>query len=311
MQEYLQNVHKYVAFCGLGRYNREYIIENLMRVVGLDRKGSMKFTKKWKTYIATGLIIASFGMLAAGCGSSSGSADTDKPLIVGTNATFVPFESKDDKTQQLTGFDIDMANAIAQHLHRKVEFKNVTFDSLIPSLNTHDIDMAASGMTITPERAQKVLFSMPYYQSGMAIMVKDNSPIKNYEELAGKTIAVQLGSTGATLAHKIPGAQVKEFNHSNEALLELQNGGADAVLVDLPVAQYYVAHHKESHEKVIPYANTKEYFGFAIAKNNPELQKAVNEALTEMKKDGELNKIYQKWFHVDAPDMPTQWPESK
>jgi len=114
-----------------------------------------------------------------------------------------------------------------------------------------------------------------------------------------------LGTTGADLAHKIEGTAVKEFDHSNEALLELQNGGVDATVIDLPVAQYYSTKHPDQHIKFMAYPNTKEYLGLAMNKDNKALQEQINKAIADMKADGEFNTLYKKWFNVDAPaDMP-------
>ena len=101
---------------------------------------------------------------------------------------------------------------------------------------------------------------------------------------------------------------VKNFDHTSDALLELQNGGVEGALIDLPVAQYYVAKHSDQHLTVIAYPNTKEYFGLAMNKKNKDLVDSVNKALTEMKQDGTLNKIYQTWFKTDMPkDIPVTY----
>ena len=117
---------------------------------------------------------------------SSSTTTSNKKLIVGTNATFVPFEFKDDKTQDYAGFDIDLIRAIGKRINKDVELKNVAFDALIPALNTHDIDVAASGMTITKARSEKVLFSSPYYENALAIVYKDSNSIHSLEDLKNK-----------------------------------------------------------------------------------------------------------------------------
>ena len=109
--------------------------------------------------------------LIGGCGSNSTNAPSKNKIVVGTNATFVPFEFKDDKTQDYAGFDIELIRAIGKRINKDVELKNVSFDALIPALNTHDIDVAASGMTITKARSEKVLFSSPYYENALAIVL--------------------------------------------------------------------------------------------------------------------------------------------
>lgn len=258
---------------------------------------------KVKKIILGSLMIVMAGSVVGGCGSDT--ASKNEKIVVGTNATFVPFEFKDDKTGDYTGFDIELIRAIGKRLNKNVELKNVSFDALIPALNTHDIDVAASGMTITKARSEKVLFSSPYYENALAIVYKGATDINSLDDLKGKKVAAQLGTTGADLAHKIDGTIVKEFDHSNEALLELQNGGVDATVIDLPVAQYYSTKHPDQNIKFLAYPNIKEYLGLAINKDNKALQEQINKAIADMKADGEFNTLYKKWFNVDAPaDMP-------
>ena len=258
----------------------------------------MMFNKKVKKLVLGSLMVVMTASLIGGCGSSS--TTTSNKLIVGTNATFVPFEFKDDKTQDYAGFDIDLIRAIGKRINKDVELKNVAFDALIPALNTH-----ASGMTITKARSEKVLFSSPYYENALAVVYKSNDTIHSLDDLKNKKIAAQMGTTGADLAHKIEGAAVKEFDHSNEALLELKNGGVDATVIDLPVAQYYSTKHPDEHIQILAYPNTKEYLGLAFNKDNKALEEEINKAIADMKADGEFNSLYKKWFNVDAPaDMP-------
>ena len=261
-------------------------------------------SKKVKKLMLTGLAVVITAAFVAGCGNDSKPA-AQKKLVVGTNATFVPFEFKNDKTSDYDGFDIELIRAIGKKMNRDVELKNVSFDALIPALTTKDIDVAASGMTITKARSEKVLFSSPYYENALAIIYKDGTTINSLEDLKGLTLAAQLGTTGADLAHKTEGVTVKEFDHSNEALLELKNGGVQAAVIDLPIAQYYSTVHKDENVKVFTYPNTKEYLGLAIGKDNKELQTEINKAIADLKASGEFNTLYKKWFNTDAPaDMP-------
>lgn len=261
-----------------------------------------------KKLITTGLVALGVVAILGGCGMSTQDTAKADVLKVGTNATFVPFEFKNEGSEELQGFDIDVVKEVAKRTNKTIEFKNVPFDALVPSLNNGEIDLAASGMTITKARMEKVAFGAPYYESGMAVIVKQSSDVSSLQGLSGKTIAVQMGTTGADLAAKIDGAIVKNFDHTSDALLELKNGGVDGALIDLPVAQYYVSKHADQNLKVIEYPNTKEYFGFAMNKKNTELVESVNKALTAMKEDGTLNKIYQKWFKTDMPqDMPVTY----
>ena len=134
----------------------------------------------------------------------------------------------------------------------KVTVKGMGFDALIPALDAGNIDVAIAGMSITDARKQKVNFTDPYYESGLATLVrKDNTTIKSLNDLKGKTIAVQLGTTGAEAAGKIEGATVKTFDTSDTACLELKNGGADAVISDLPVLQYFLKQGGGEYAKMV------------------------------------------------------------
>lgn len=248
---------------------------------------------------AIAMLVLAFFVLTlglAGCGKQQAPAQS-KVLKVGTEATFPPFEFQDEKTKEYTGFDIDLAKAVGKQMGYQVEIQNMGFDGLIPALQTSSIDMIASAMSITDERAQKVNFSQPYYKSGLSIVVKkDNTTINNFKDLEGKRIAVQIGTTSAKEAQKIKNAQVREFNSNSEAYMELVNGGADAVVNDLPVNQYYLTQTNGKDAKLVGEVANAEEYGLAVAKNNKELADKVNKALDELKKNGEYDKIYQKWF---------------
>lgn len=239
---------------------------------------------------------------AAGCGSSSTST-TSKPadkkeLIVGTEPSFAPFEFPDKQSGELIGFDMELIRALGKRAgYDKVTIKGMGFDALIPALDAGNIDVAIAGMSITDARKQKVNFTDPYYESGlMTIVRKDNTAIKGLDDLKGKTIAVQLGTTGAEAAGKIQGATVKTFDTSDTACLELKNGGADAVISDLPVLQYFLKQGGSEYAKAVGEPKKGDNYGIATAKKNRELCDKLNKALQDMKKDGEYQKLYDKWF---------------
>lgn len=242
---------------------------------------------------------------AAGCGSTStnstGKTADKKELVVGTEPSFAPFEFPDKQSGELTGFDIELIRALGKRAgYEKVTIKGMGFDALIPALDTGNIDVAIAGMSITDARKQKVNFTDPYYESGlMTIVRKDNDSIKGLDDLKGKTIAVQLGTTGAEAAGKIQGATVKTFDTSDTACLELKNGGADAVISDLPVLQYFLKQGGNAYAKSVGTPKKGDFYGIATAKKNKELCDKLNKALAELKKDGEYQKIYDKWFKAE------------
>lgn len=236
-------------------------------------------------------------MAVAGCGGEEKAKSDAKVLRVGTEATYAPFEFQDDKSKEYIGFDMDLIRAVGKQMGYEVQIQNLSFDGLIPALEAGNIDLAASGMTITEERAKKILFSEPYYKAGISVMVKENNnDIKSFNDLAGKSVAVQIGTVSAEAASKIPNAKVREFNNSSEVYLELGIGGVDAAINDLPVSAYYLQQNPNCGNKILPEIRSVESYGFAMSKKDAELKAKVDAALAELKKNGEYEKIYMKWF---------------
>lgn len=262
----------------------------------------MKIQKK-ALAVLLGLGVLASAVLLSGCGGAQkadgGSSGAQQVLKVGTNATYVPFEFIEDKngSKSYAGFDIELAQEIGKRLHMTVEIHNIPFDGLIPAINTGEINMIASGMVITPEREQRVQF-VPYYESGLGILVAKNiNDVKNLNDLKGKRVAVQMGTTGSVAAHKIDGiGSIREFDHNSEALLELKQGGADAVITAIPVAKYYLKTTPDSNAKLVAEPITKQTMGLAIAKDNKELFEKVQKAVADIKADGTYEKLEKKWI---------------
>ena len=236
-------------------------------------------------------------MMVAGCGGEKKKAEAPKVLRVGTEPTFAPFEFQKEGSKEFDGFDMDLIRAIGKQLNMKVEILNMGFDALIPALNAGNIDVAAAGMSITPDRQKAVDMSDPYYVSGLVVVVnKDNEAVKSVNDLNNKGIAVQIGTTGAEKAAKVPGAKVKNFNTNAEVFLELKNKGVDAVIIDKPVAEYFLATGGgKDYAKIVGDTMEAESYGMSLKKNSP-LTKDINKALLDLKKNGEYDKLYAKWF---------------
>ena len=249
-------------------------------------------SKKIMLICMTALLAAM--MLAAGCGGEKKAADT---LRIGTTADFAPFEFQDVKGKEYVGFDMDIIRAVAKEMGYKAEIQNVNFDGLIPALEAGNIDVVISGNTINDTRKQKVSFSVPYYTSGLTIVVnKDNTTIKEFKDLAGKKVAVQIGTTGAAEVNKIDGVIVKEFNSVADIFMALKVGNVEAVVNDRPVNDYYIAKSGVKDVKALPQMLTSEEYGIAVKKKNADLLKKVNEGIEKVKKSGEYDKIFKKWF---------------
>lgn len=238
--------------------------------------------------------------LLAGCGGQpSKSADPAKPKVlkVGSDTAFAPFEFQDEVSKKYVGFDMDLIEAVAKQMGYQVEIQSMGFDGLIPALEAGNIDAIISAMTITEERGKKVNFTKPYYKSGLSMVVKiDNNTLKTFKDLEGKRIAVQIGTTGSAEAKKIKDAKIREFNTAPEAFMELKAGGVDAVVNDLPVNEYYIAKAGSKDAKVVGAPLNSEDYGIATSKKNAELSEKINKALEELKKNGEYEKVYVKWF---------------
>lgn len=222
-------------------------------------------------------------------------------LRVATEPTFPPFEMVDSKTGKLTGFDVELTEAIAKRIGATIEWAPMGFDAIIPALLSNSIDMAASGFTITKERAKRIHFTAPVYTSGTTMLVRIDGAdkYKKFDDLKNKIICAQIGTAGQMRAEKIPGAQVKKFNTMSEAFLELKNSGCEATISDRPVIGYFMASNPQnsklfSHQYSSQEAN--EEMGLVIGKRNKKLQQRVAKALQDMKTDGEFQAITQKWF---------------
>ena len=233
-----------------------------------------------------------FALLVAGCGGSK----AKKELIVGTEPAFAPFEFQKENSKDFVGFDIDLIQAIAKQMgYEKCTILGMGFDALIPALDAKNIDVAIAGMTITDERKKVVDFTESYYTSGLMIMVRKDSNVKSIDDLKGKTIACQIGTTGENKSRTVEGAKVKAFNTQDEASLELKNGGADAVIGDAPVVEYYMTKAGKDFAKTVGERMEAEPYGIAVKKGS-KLAGDLNKALAELKKSGEYDKLYTKWF---------------
>lgn len=218
-------------------------------------------------------------------------------LTVGSDTTFPPFESMNGSTAE--GFDVDLMGAIGKELGLTVKFQTEIFDTLIPTLKAGGkFDVIASGMTIKAEREKEIDFSTPYFDSNQSVAMKTGGTYTKPEDLKGKKVGVQSGTTGASWAAenlKPVGATIVEFKDTAGSFAALQAGNVDAVVNDLPVTAEMV---KDTTKGLAMIAQipTGEQYGFGISKDNPELKAAINDALAKVKASGEYDVIYKKWF---------------
>lgn len=254
------------------------------------------------------VLVVSLMLGLAGCGGQTASKQeqggenvgAEKVYIVGTEPTFPPFEYTDEATGEIIGFDIDLIKEIAKEAGIEVEIQSLGFDGLIPALQSGSIDIVISGMTITPEREEEVDFGTPYFEAGLKIAVAaDNNDINSVEDLEGKIVGVQIGTTGANKANELKEQgivkEVKTYNGVNEVFMELINGNVDAVINDLPVNEAYMAKNPGKIKMVGEVFEGEEY-GFAVASGNKELLDKLNEGLEKVKSSGKFDELKMKYF---------------
>ena len=260
--------------------------------------------KRFSKVVVAGVLAASM-VLFAGCSGGNNNADGDKDvnanaesqesnvLKVGTNAEFAPFEyvNEEDGTT-IEGFDIDLINAIAADQGMTVEMENLEFDGLVMALQNGSIDAAIAGMSVTPERVEQVDFTETYYDAGLNIAVAiDDDSIASEEDLAGKVVTAQQGTTGADKAMELQEAgvvaDVKLLANINVCMMALANGEVDAVIMDIPVNNKYVAAHPDEVKIAAEFVvEEPEQFAIAVAKGNTELLEKLDAGLANVKEDG-------------------------
>lgn len=238
----------------------------------------------------------------AGCsGEKSEQASAGgKVLKVATDANFPPFEYYQEQSKQHTGFDIELMNAVGKQMgYDKVEYVNVEFKDILIGLNEKKYDVAIAGMSITPEREHVAEFSEPYAEDGYKVIINKNVKLgDDFAALAGKTVAAEEGSYALDmLQNKVKGAKIIPVHDTEAGIKLVADGKADALVASKIAASFFIAHNYGSKVKFagdnVLYADK---IGMAVARGNNELEKKINDALKEVKRSGEYNKIYSSYF---------------
>ena len=227
--------------------------------------------------------------LFVGCGSSKDS----KVLVMGTNAEFEPFEYREGT--DIVGFDVDIAKAIADKMGKELKIEDMAFDSLLLALGSDKIDFVAAGLTVDDERKKQADFTQTYFKSKQVIIVKaDNTEISTVDNLVGKTVGVQLGTTGDLAISAVEGVEVIRLDKGTQAVADLQNGKVDAVVIDEEPAKKMIAGKDDL--KIIEAPFVEEEYAIAIKKGDQALVDEMNKALDDLKASGEYDTIYEKYF---------------
>lgn len=215
-------------------------------------------------------------------------------IVVGTNAEFPPFEYMLDDGVTPDGFDMALIKEIGKKLGKQVKIENMDFDSVLAAIG-NKVDIAIAGLTVDEERLLQVDFSDTYFTAVQSIIVRENDDrIKSADDLKGKKIGVQLGTTGDYIAtDDIEGATVERYKKAITAVLDLVNNRVDAVLIDSATAEALSKANKGT--KVIKGDFDPEYYAIAIPKGDKALQDAINTALAEVKADGTFDKLLKQY----------------
>lgn len=256
------------------------------------------------------VLLLSAVLLFAGCSSDSSSSSTDPladgVLTVAVDDTYLPMEYRDDKNE-LVGFDIDLAKALGEKLGVDVDFQTVAWDGIFTGLTSNQYDVIISSTSITPERQQNYSQSDAYISNGIVIVGRKDygdDVATTFEELEGKTVGVQLETSADIAAQTLmdetgTNITLKQFDGMLDAFSALKGKQIDYVMTDLGVAKYYVQEDPDVFVVTTEEPLTNEPIGTTARKDEEELTEKINEALKELREDGTLKEISDKWFGED------------
>lgn len=223
-------------------------------------------------------------------------------FVLGLDESFPPMGYRDDKNN-IVGYDIDLAQEVANRLGVKLKIQPINWDTKEQELNTGNIDCIWNGFTITAEREENVLFSDPYMNNQQILVVLADSKYKTLADLKDKSVALQATSSAADALNGKPDfkstlREVVELKDNNLCLMDLKTGNVDAVVMDEVVARYYIKMKNEKY-RVLDEGLSYEQYGIGFRKADVQLMTKVNDTLKEIAKDGKMAEISNKWIGKD------------
>ncbi|NLN88178.1 MAG: amino acid ABC transporter substrate-binding protein [Syntrophomonadaceae bacterium] len=224
-------------------------------------------------------------------------------FTLGLDDAFPPMGFREEGTNDIVGFDIDMAKEAAKRMGVDVKFQPVIWDVALEELNNGKVDVVWNGMTITPARQEKIAFTEPYITDKQIIVVQKGSTLADKKALAGKKVGIQAASSAIEAVEKDKATfdslgELVQFDNNVDALLDLKSGRIDAVVVDEVVGRYYLAKHVEDYQ-VLTENFGEESFGVGLRKSDVTFLAELQKALDAMKADGTSKQISEKWFGED------------
>jgi polar amino acid transport system substrate-binding protein len=246
-----------------------------------------------------------FAAVLLACGFVS--CERSNKLVIGMDATYPPFEMLDSKGE-CSGVGADLGRALAAHLGRAVEFRNINFDGLITALKSGSIDCVISSMTANDERRKSIDFSEPYVKNGLAVLIAAKSSAQSLDDLkaAGRKIAVRLGTTGEAYARDyLKDAKVIALDSDSACVLEVVNGNVDAWIYDQISVMLYHARHPEATRAVLKPLR-EEFWAVGLRKGDDGLRANVNEFLKKYRSEGGFAKLADKHLAKEKKMMAEQ-----
>lgn len=244
------------------------------------------------------LIVAASCALAMIAGTAQAQ---DRNLRIAFDIPYEPFEYRDENGE-LTGFEVELATAMCEELNANCEFVIQAWDGMIPGLLARKFDLIMSSMSITPERAERVLFSEPYYITPGGWFGPDsfNTDVTDMDAMKGKNIGVQRGTTMDTYVTENMGGvvSIKRYTTAEDMLLDLEGNRLDAVFVDYPVGEQTIL-NREGYKEVGESVKLGDGVGVAMRKRDTQLAEDINAALKKLKEDGTYDAIMNKYFSYD------------
>ena len=255
--------------------------------------------KKIFAAVAASAMVLSFGMTAM--------AEDDNVLVMATNAEFPPYEYREG--DEIEGIDAEIAALIADKLGMELQIEDMAFDSVLAAVQSGKADIAMAGITVDPDREMIVSFTDTYAKATQMVIVKEDSEIASVDDLEGKTIGVQLGTTGDLYAEDVKDATVERYSKGFEAVQAMIQGKIDAVIIDGEPAKVFVEQNEGI--KLLDEAFTEEEYAIAIAKDNEELLEKVNTALNELKEEGAFQEVVDKYISSEDAEETTEAAETE
>lgn len=253
-----------------------------------------------RTVLAALLAVTALALGSCGDGDAGSSAANGGVLRVGTEGTYSPFSFHDPKTHELTGYDVEVATAVGKKLGRKVEFSELTFDTIFAGLEAKRYDVVANQISINPERQAKYTFSSPYTVSkGVVVAKADDNSVQSIADVRGKKSAQSTTSNFAKTARDA-GAKIEAVEGFTQAVTLLKQGRVDITINDDLAVLDYLRTTGDTGIKIAAETGDRTDQGFVFRKQDTALAQQVDQALTELRQDGTLRTISKKWFRQDV-----------